>query len=48
MASIDHGLYMGAVKDIEYPLEVIKEYIECDLDGILLSLGLNKITSKYI
>ena len=46
MASIDHGLYMGAVKGIEYPLEVIKEFIECDLDGILLSLGLNKISTE--
>jgi len=46
MASIDHGLYMGAVKGIEHPLEVIKEFIECDLDGILLSLGLNKISTE--
>lgn len=46
MASIDHGLYMGAIKGIEYPLEVIKEFIECDLDGILLSLGLNKISTE--
>ena len=46
MASIDYGLYMGAIKGIEYPLEVIKEFIECDLDGILLSLGLNKISTE--
>ena len=46
MASIDHGLYMGAVKGIEYPVEVIKEFIECDLDGILFSLGLNKISTE--
>ncbi len=46
MASIDHGLYMGAVKGIEHPVEVIKEFIECDLDGILLSLGLNKISTE--
>jgi len=46
MASIDHGLYMGAIKGIEYPLEVIKEFIEYELDGILLSLGLNKISTK--
>lgn len=46
MASIDHGLYMGAVKGIEYPIEVIKEFIECDLDGILFSLGLNKISTE--
>ena len=46
MASIDHGLYMGAVRGIEHPLEVIKEFIECDLDGILFSLGLNKISTE--
>lgn len=46
MASIDHGLYMGAVRGIEHPLEVIKEFIEYDLDGILISLGLNKISTE--
>ncbi|MBA7572788.1 3-hydroxy-5-phosphonooxypentane-2,4-dione thiolase [subsurface metagenome] len=46
MASIDHGLYMGAVRGIEHPVEVIKEFIECDLDGILISLGLNKISTE--
>jgi len=46
MASIDHGLYMGAIKGIEYPLEVIKEFIEYDLEGVLLSLGLNKISTE--
>lgn len=46
MASIDHGLYMGAVQGIEHPVEVIKEFIEYDLDGILISLGLNKISTE--
>ena len=46
MASIDHGLYMGAVRGIEHPVEVIKEFIECDLDGILFSLGLYKISTE--
>lgn len=46
MASIDHGLYMGAVRGIEHPIEVIKEFIECDLDGILFSLGLYKISTE--
>jgi class I fructose-bisphosphate aldolase len=46
MASIDHGLYMGAVRGIEHPAEVIKEFIEYDLDGILISLGLNKISTE--
>lgn len=46
MASIDHGLCMGAVQGIEHPVEVIKEFIEYDLDGILISLGLNKISTE--
>lgn len=45
MASIDHGLYMGAVEGIEDPVKVINEFIKYGLDGILMSLGVTKISS---
>jgi len=44
---IDHGFYMGAVKGLEDPVAKIEELIKYQVDGTLMSFGLNKIASKY-
>jgi len=44
---MDHGFYMGAVKGLEDPIGKIEELIKYKVDGTLISLGLNKIASKY-
>ncbi len=43
---VDHGLFRGAIKGIEDPVNVLKRLVQNNIDATLISFGIAKITEK--